>query len=315
MRGLLRGLRAGSGFEDSRLYQFVTTPVHPGNLMDMLFYFYLNINEHSRLYPVMSALLLALFALGWYVRRGAPKLLPRSVLMALAASTAAFLLSYPVHVVSAARQTVFIVPLVLVFLAAEGIDRFSGGKPRIAVLAVASATLFALLHPWLNEIVSVRTYSAAYGYISRLKGDVLLAGHPESLLTATIPVFSQRSVLVADDLRDQYELHLSSREAFSARRAALLAALYSDSPSKACALRSVYGVDYLVLEDRYFSQDHFAMLARSGFPLNEEISRAIAASPDPRGFYSYAKRRAAFSWKDAESGGVIFDLSLCGARP
>lgn len=313
--GALQGFSSRATFEDYKLYQFVASPIDPRSFKEMILYFFLNLNEHAFIYRLTSALLVLLFILGLLSDRSSPTMIPRSVRLVLAGSSVAFLALYPIHPVSASRQTVFILPISLVFLAAEGAHRLAGGRQRPALLAAASAAVLAALHPWLNEIISVRHYSAAYDYISTLRNVVVLAGHPRSGLTETIPIFCRKSVLLADDQRDQHGLFVAGGgSAFAAKRKALLSALYSDSPKKACELRLSYGVDYLVLEDRYYDEAYLAMLARSKFPMDMGIARIIADSPNPRGFYHYARRRASFTWKNGRSSGAIFDLSGCAER-
>ncbi|OGR45285.1 MAG: hypothetical protein A2X35_03300 [Elusimicrobia bacterium GWA2_61_42] len=309
--GVFRALGAGSGFEIDKLYQFVSAPVRPDSLWDLVTYFLLNFNEHGNFYPVMSALLLLVFLAGWCVKLGRPALLPASLKLSLAGSLGAFALLYLTHPVSASRQMVFIVPLVVVFLAAEGVYRLGGEKPRTLLVGVAAALVFGVLHPRLGLRESCRTFAPVYGYLSALPPDAIVAGHPDSDLLHTIPVFAKKQVFISDEHRDQYLFTLNRSADFTAMRAALVSALYSASPAAACALKAAYGVDYVALEDKFFTPEYLARAAASSFPLDAETARAAAKTADPLGFYNYARARPAFSWKNERSGGAVFALSSC----
>ncbi len=314
LSGLVRAFGGGSGFEIYKLYQFVRKPVNPGNPADMVAYFMLNINEHGYFYPVTSALLGLVFLAGLRVRSGLRTMIPTSVRATLAGSLAAFAVLYALHPVSASRQMVFIIPMTMVFLAADGLYRIGGGKSRTTLVAAVAGSIFAVLHLGIGLTTSCRTFGPVYDYLSALPKDTIVAGHPASVLLYTAPVFSRKQVFVSDEHRDQYILSLNRGSDFDAMRSSLLAALYSGSPDKACALRPAYGVNYIVLEDDFYTPEYLAQKAASASPRDVDIARVAAGSPDPRGFYHYARGHAAFSWKNARSGGVVFDLAGCGEK-
>lgn len=315
LAGLVRAFGAGSGFETYKQYQFVADPINLRNLADMFLYYVMNFNEHGRFYSIMSGLLGLVFVAGYLRKPGRPGMIPYSMKVTLAGCLAAFAALYVMHPVSASRQTIYIVPMLLVFLAVDGLCRLSGGKFRTAAVAAGAGAVFAVLCPYFGVTDSCRKFAPVYDYLSAAPADAIVAGHPVGVLLYTVPVFARKQVFVSDEYRDQYILNLEDGGAgFTAMRAALVSALYAGTPAEACALGPAYGVGYVVLEDQFFTPEYFARTAVSPFPQDADITRAVTGSSDPLGFYDYARKHPAFSWKNEESGGVVFDLSACGKK-
>ncbi|HCC49280.1 MAG TPA: hypothetical protein DEQ38_14370 [Elusimicrobia bacterium] len=306
--GIGRALQAGNGFEAYKLYQFVDRPLDTRNPLHLLAYFVLNLNEYGRLYPVMSALLALAAAAGALARPGW-LFLPVSVKLSLAGALAAFAALYVLHPVSASRQTVFAVPLALVFLAADGLRRLGRGRLRTLAVAAPAALLFAALYLRLGLRESFRDYAPAYDYLAALPRDAVVAGHPRSRLLMGVPIFARRQAFLIDEHRDQYLMYLHGGADFDARRAALVSALYSATPDGACALGPAYGVTHIVMEDGNYSREYLDWAPT--YPRETEISAIVAAAREPLGFYGHARKRAAFSWKSPRNSGLVFDLSEC----
>ena len=307
-----RALKAGTGFEESKLYQMVSAPLSLRDPMDAFLNFFLNINEHGKLYAIFTALLSGICVFSFFRSPGRPAMLPRSAPVMLAGSSIAFLLLYFIHPVSASRQMIFIVPLTLVFLASEALFRLAGKNTRPVVLIAVCAVLFAALHPRYNEILSCRDYRSAYEYLKRLPADALVAGYPGSMLVETVPVFAERTAFLADNHTDQRILLLREGDKVRGEREALLEALYSRTTEKAAELFSRYGVDYLILEKRYYSELFFGKIKNSRFPNDKYLAGILEREGEPAGFYDHACAHAEISWKNGQSEGCILDLRAAG---
>ncbi len=299
---------ASGTFQSSKLYQLVSAPLDTRSLSDIVPNFLLNVNEHGRLYSIFTFLLAALGAFGFLRLRKLPAMLPRAVPVLLAGAGAAFLVLYFIHPVSAARQATFIVPLALVFLAAEALEGLAGKSLRPSALAGICAALFFGLHPLFNEILSCGTYRPVYEYLERLKGDAVVAAYPRGLLAETIPVFAKKTAFFSDDFTDQQILLLKNRAEMGRRRSALLSALYSSNGDGALELAERYGADYLVFERRYYEPWFLEEIKNSKFFPDKELAGLLAGGLDPSVFYRSAREKAALAWKDDKSEGFLLDL-------
>lgn len=312
LKNVKQAVQAGSAFEVQKLYQMVDDPISPGNLSDAVLHFVLNLNEHGRLYALFTLLLILASAAGLLAARGRFPPLPRSVKPLLAGCGAAFLLLYPFHPVSASRQMVFVFPFSLVFLSAGGIMAVFKERFRAPAAAAVCAALFACLHPWLNETVSVRRYREVYGFIGSLPESSVIAGYPSSELIFTVPVFAVRRTLLSEENADQEMLLLGGLEKYSARKRALLEALYCARPGAAARLASEYGAGWLLFESKYYSWDFISGTRRSPFPADKELSGLLAAGAAPAACYAAARREAAFTWGKGGDEGFAVQL---GKKP
>lgn len=297
-----------SQFESAKFYNMVSSRLSSINPVDALGYFALNLNDHTRLYVILFCLLLLLCGLGLLVSPRRPRLMPRSVLCLLAGCSAAFVVIYPLHQVSAARQMVVIVPLALVFWASESLLLAAGGAGRAARAAAAFSALFLFLHPWFGETLSMRHYSKVYDFLAARPAGEISAGYPESWLMYTVPVFASRPVALWDMTFDQQMLFIRGPEEFFERRKDLLRALYCSAPGAKELLASKYRVDWLFLEKKYYEPEFLAAVAKADSPNDRSSAAVIAASPAPAECYRSLEASAAFAWKNGLTEGFAVPL-------
>lgn len=301
-------------FQISKLYQLASSPLNTLNPLDIVLNFLLDINEHGSLYSIFTFLLAAISAYGFLRHPKRPSMLPRAVPVMLTGAGAAFLVLYFIHPISASRQTTFIVPLALVFLAAEALTRPAGKNLKPAALAAICAALFIILHPLFNERLSCRAYQPVYEYLERVRGDAVIAAYPGGMLAETIPVFAKKTAFFSDDFVDQQILLLNNRDELQRKRRALLAALYSSTEAGALELSEFYGADYLAFERRYYKPAFLEKIKNSEFPPDKDLAGMLKGGTDPAAFYLYARERAAFTWKNEGSEGFILDLRSLGRK-
>ena len=297
---------ASGTFQGHKFFQMVSSPLHKRSLPDLVLNFLLNLNEHGRLYAIFTFLLAAAGVFGLLRSRKLPAMLPRSVPVMLAGAGAAFLALYFIHPISAARQTTFIVPLALVFLAAEALSGLERAKP--AALAAVCAGLFMALHPLFGEMLCCRTYRPAYDYLARVPGDASVAAYPGGMLAETIPVFAEKTAFFADDFTDQYSLLLKNGDEMRRRRQALLSALYSPGEAAMLELADRFGADYLVFERRFYEPAFLEEIRKSEALPDKDLEKLLESGTDPAAVYSRAREKAALTWADDKSEGFILDL-------
>lgn len=296
-------------FEAGKFYQMAASRLDAFNPVDMVANFILNLNEHGRLYIIFLPLAALLYGLGLMVRPGRPAMLPRSLPLLLAGCGSAFLALYPMHPVSASRQMVFLVPLFAVFLAAEGLYVWFGDRLRAAGVAAVCAALFAALHPVYGEVISMRGYSGAYSFLAGTPKDAVIAGYPESFLTASVPVFSARRSLVSADTTDQELLFITTPGEYFSRRLLAIRALYC-VPGAAEKLVSDYGVGWLLAEEKYYSEEFLSRAAASAVPADREAAESLVHGPGAAACYSRHRGSAAYAWP----GGAIVQVKAGGRR-
>jgi|GEM_PF-1837662 len=294
-------------FESDKFYQMVPAALDPFNPADALANFVLNFNEHGTLYVIFTALLAGVYGLGLLVAPRRPAMLPRSVLVLLAGGGAAFALLYPLHPVTASRQLVFVLPLALVFLAAEGLAAIFGGRLKTAAVGAACAVLFVCLHPFFNKTQSLRGYSGVYAFLAAQPRGSAVAGYPESDLVFTAPVFASQPAVLSAGTADQEVLFFRSPADYAQRRRTLLQALYCADPAAEGRL-SGYGARWLLLEKKYYSPVFLSGLRTSPRPADAAAAEVLAAGAAPESCYSRWARRAVFSW-EAGGGGVAVPLA------
>lgn len=287
-------------------------PVDFGSPRDLVVYFILNLNEHGDLFHVTAGLLVLLAAAGLLRSRALP-VLPRFVPLMLCGGAAAFALLYPMHPVIASRQLVLLLPLTLLFLAADGALRLPWTLFRPAPLAASAALVFVCLHPFLNEMISLRRYAGVYDFLSSRPG-AAAAGYPRSELSWTVPVFTPLRTLASSETEEQEQMFVATEAEIKARRRTLLEALYCIRPGARVELAGRYGVDWLIFQKRYYAGSFLYSERVSGTPYAEALSDALARSGDPEACYASARDGAAFAWDDPDGGGFLLDLRG-GRRP
>lgn len=293
-------------FESDKLHQMVPAALDPYNPLDALPNFILNFNEHGTLYIIIVALLAAVYALGVLVQPRRPAMLPRSISLLLAGCGTAFTALYPMHPVTASRQLVFVIPLALVFLAAEGVMTIFEERFRPAAAALLCAALFTGLHPFFNRISNMRQYAGVYEFLAaRPRGEVV-AGHPESELVFTAPVFASQPALLSDGTADQELLFFRSPATYADRKETLLKALYCSDPAAEGRLAG-YGVRWMLLEKRYYSPEFLSDL--KSYNRLSDAAAVAAGGAELEKCYTRWAGRAVFSWRDAGGGGLAVPLT------
>lgn len=238
----------GAGAFSYKLTGFMGEPVLPGNPLHLAVYYFLNANEHSRLYVVLLAALAAASALGWRaagwrapeaVRRAAPPLAPFLV---------SFALVYPFSPLMASRETVFAVPYLLCAGAAAWAEA-ALGRARLGAAALGAAALFAVGQPYLNEVEDMTPYTGLYEELRALPKDAMIAADPAGSLPGGIPYYSGRQVFY-NDITAEVLSAAAPLERKEAMRAAEAAAVCAADPSAAAAFAAAAGVTHFLVEPR-----------------------------------------------------------------
>lgn len=219
----------------------------PGDPLYRLFCFFVNLNEHSKLYAAVLVLFLAAPAAAFF-RRGKAvfSVLLEKGLAPLSMFFLSFAVLYPVSPLFASREVVFAFPFALTLLFADNVFFLLGGKRLIAAAAVL-ALLFAAGHPFLNDISDLSRYGGVYSHISGLPKSTVLAGAPDSALSAGIPFYAQRWVVYNDHTPGVLSMLAPDLDQAALRRS-LLEAMCSWEPAAAFNFAREQGVDYFVVE-------------------------------------------------------------------
>jgi len=292
--------------QNYKFSQLVSSPLDPRSPLVMFLYFVLNFNEHGRLYPLMFTLLAATAAAGFLKSPGCPKFLPKAFKPILTGSATAFAVLYFIHPVMASRQFVFVIPLLLVFLSAEGLERLTGPEYRFPALATI-VLLFICLNPFLTEVRNCRHYMSAYNYLSATKTDSVIAAYPDSMLAETIPIFSKRESFLGYS-QDDLQVITHGSDGFETRATDLLRALYLGEKQMK-EFSEYYGVDYLVLEREYYDESYMKQIKTSPQPQHLRLIKVLnETTENPENIYQKAKGMAVFSWTSNDKEGFIVDL-------
>lgn len=300
--------------EASKFSQFFAAPSDPNSPLDIFLNFVLNINEHGRFYALMLTLLAAIAAAGFLKLFGRMEFLPKAFAPLLAGSMAAFAILYGVNPASASRQFVFVIPLLLVFLAAEGLERLTGARYRFPALA-AIITLFVCANPFLTELQNCGRYRSVYDYLSATAPGTVIAAYPDGMLAATIPIFPRRESFLSYQ-HDDLQILTHGPDGYEKRAADLLAALYLGK-GRMEKFSEDYGVDYLVMEREYYDRSFLEWVKTSALPNSLRLQKVLKeASGDPNAIYTKAGEMADFSWKAGGKEGLVINLhKLQGPAP
>lgn len=300
--------------EASKFFQFVAAPSDPRSPLDIFLNFVLNINEHGRFYALTLTLLAAIAAAGFLKRFGRAEFLPRAFAPLLAGSTASFAILYGVNPASASRQFVFVIPLLLVFLAAEGLERLTGARYRFQALAVI-ITLFVCANPFFTELQNCKRYRHVYDYLSATAPGAVIAAYPAGILADTIPIFPKRESFLSYQ-HDDLQILTHGPDEYEKRAAALLAALYQGK-GRMEKFSKDYGVDYLVMEKEYYDRYFLEWVKTSALPNSIRLQKVLeGASGDQDAIYTKAGEIADFSWKAGGKEGLVINLhKLQGPAP
>ncbi len=312
LKGITGALSSGN-YQNSKLTQFVSAPVNPASPKDILFHFILNLNEHGRAYAAATGLLAAVAAWGLAVKRAAPlRLVPRTVVLLFSGAAAAFVPLYLIHPVSASRQLIFTLPLLLVFLASASLKSLFPAGFSFRNAALPGALVSLSLSLFLPQVTDFTPYRPGYSRLAEAPAGSVVASDPAGDFAAGLEVFSPARPYLSDQLDDLY-IFTYGRQAFEERRAGLLKALYASSPCPMLELAADRGIDYAAVQEDRYSEDFFARVRRSSFPEDVPVREALAAEKDPRGFLRFARAHPAFSWKNGSGKFLLVDLKTPAA--
>lgn len=219
----------------------------PFNPLHMLLYFALNINEHSRLYPLVILLFSGTAAAVYFSRgREAFLALRAKGLEPLLLFFLSFAVLYPINPVYASRQIVFALPFALALLFSESAP-FCFPEFRPARLAAALALLFAAGHPFLNDIEDFSPYSGLYSHVSGLPKGALIAAAPDSPAAAGLPFFAGRRVFYSKAMANMFSMTHPDMDR-AAAVGGLMRALCSKDPEAPARFAAENGIGYYLVE-------------------------------------------------------------------
>jgi len=241
-------------FSQYKFTQAVPGPLDPRSPSDIILYFILNLNEYTPQYKYMCAIFIIFSALFLIFKRRAALRLPWQIWLILAASAAGFVSIYPLQPVSASRQLIFTLPLLLVFLVSFNLSDTLGRSARLELLLFPFMLLLLFFNPRYNALLDQRGYKPAYDYIERLPEGVMIAGFPAGVFTQSVPLFAKRQLFFMDETREPLIFFYPERE-LAARRQELISALYADSKKKVTDFIARHKIDYFLLESRYYGKE------------------------------------------------------------
>ncbi|NTV28944.1 MAG: hypothetical protein HGA80_02565 [Candidatus Omnitrophica bacterium] len=236
-----------------KLYQNIPTPVHMNDPVSVILYYVFNFHEHSQLYRYLtSLLLLSVLVIVFKVQKWWE--LPRTVWFMIAGAVASFIFILPFHATSASRQFVFTMPLFLFIFCVFNLYKVLHNKQlRPALWLVGVIPVFLFAHIVWNDIQSFRTFKPVYDYLAGLPKDILIAGVTKSPLVRTTPFFARSPVYFAEKYRDAWRFFFSP-EFISERRKSEIEVMYAASLKDVKEFIDKTGVDYFIVESRYYDE-------------------------------------------------------------
>jgi len=287
----------------------VKTPINPGSLPQIILFFILNMNEHSRLYFYLTLFFLVFNLIIAFVRQRLTSKfkLPRPIGIMLLSSSISFLAIYPFHPFIASRQFIFIVPLFLVFLFSLNFYEIIKYKLRPHIFLAFIIICFLILHPLYNDVKDYKKYKPLYDYIENLPTGILVAGNPKSDLTRTIPFFSKRAIFLSDKLSFTDRFTYSEEESIK-RRKQLIEALYADSWNPINEFISQYKIDYFVLEDIYYDPSFLNFLNNLVYPSDKILYNFLKEKMYQKNFLLLEFAKKNYDFKCYVNGHEVFIL-------
>ncbi len=269
--------------------------------------FVLNFNEHSALYRLVTAALIVLSL--WILIRGGRggRWLPRSLGVLMFASFLSFAAIFPFHATSASRQLVFSLPFLLIFFTTAHLLRAAGARLRPTFVLLPMACFFMIAHPFFNDVCSFRQYAPVYDYVEQLPKGAVLAGYPGSRLATSVPFFAKRQVFYCDEFRDQLFLFLHHRK-LQEQRARLVEALYTDSVRSLQDFVRTTGVDYFIVESRYYDLSLISRLRHSVSPYDQWTYDYLKKGRDPASAFLWRLAREQAVFELTDEGGTAYLL-------
>jgi len=292
-----------------RSYKYVVdiaNTVNMHNPIDILRYFILNFNEHSRLYIIFTNFFIIASLFIVFFRKAASLRMPKAIWLMLLGSILGFIMVYPVNSVLASRQFMFTLPLFLVFFVTINIssiiERF---KIKSFLLLMPIVLIFVVLHPFYNNAnLNYKKYKPLYDYIDHLPKSVVIAGFPNSQFIESIPLFSKRQIFHADGM-DDISIMTYGGTGFKTRRKDLILALYASSLKKIKDFVCQYSIDYFVIEDYMYKDGVINSYKRPSFPRMEE-GYSIIANDISKNYFLSGFIKENYNFKQEIDRGAVY---------
>lgn len=275
------------------------------NPKHILLFFIFNLNEHSKLYVYFTKFFLALCLFISIVRKKKAFNLPKPVWIIMLGSILGFLLTYPIHPVSASKQFVFSMPLFLVFFISVNLSPVINNKIKTDIFLISIMSIFLILHPKFNDMHGCRKYKQLYDYVGALPKDVVMAGHPESLFIKTIPFFSKRTIFFADEFSDLSLVAYDYRE-IQNKRDILIKAIYSDSLDEMKNLALKYNIDYFIIESSFYQGSFIDSLKNSLSLFDQQAYGYIQRKNNKNNFITFQFAKKDYDFKFSVENNDIF---------
>ena len=294
--------------QDYKYSQGADVPINPHNPFHILWYFVLNMNEHTMQYVFFtkSFIILALFFTIFRNKKAFQ--LPKQIWIMLLASALSFLIIYPIHPTSASRQFVFTIPLFLVFFSTINISNIMKERLNAFFILLPLALLFIILHPIYNATLSTRKYKPIYDYIGNLPKDTMIAGYPSSLLVESLPLFSKRTIFFADKLRD-LSLFVYEPQELKRMRKRLIEIIYTDSQDKLDSFISDYKIDYFVIESYLYENSFINLLNNSMRQYEHKVYSVIKSEQHQNDYLLLRLAQEYYDFKLYQDGNYIYILN------
>ena len=281
-------------FGNYKYSQALATPINPKNILHILFYFILNLNEHSLLYRYLTIGFLFLSA-GFIIFRYKKAFsIPDELYVILISSFLGFFILYPFNLFGAGRQLVFTIPLVLIFFIAGNFFQVIKKKFSLVFGTLIPILFFIGAHPFLNNLSDYKKYTPIYNYLKKLPPAVNLAGMPQkSDLISTIPLYTKRSIFFSDNLYPMWLLLSQDPLLLQEKRFELLKVLYTNSFPQIKSFITRYQLNYFIIEEYFYSPEFLKNLKPSPFKEERELYQLIKNSKNPL-LLSLAKENSEF---------------------
>ncbi len=138
--------------------------------------------------------------------------------------------------------------LFLIFFISSRINKFNFDLKKLILI---SLLLFLIFVPHLRRDLTICQDQDIYNFISTLPKDSLIAGYPKDL--DCIPLFSQRSVLINDELNIPFAKNYY--EKIKVRLIDLFSAYYSDKETDIKELCKEYNLTHILVNKERFSNN------------------------------------------------------------
>jgi hypothetical protein len=226
----------------------------PGTFFYLLTHGIFNCNEHGKLYGYVTIFLLASCLALLFLNKKGNRAFPKRLLLLLASGFLAFLILVPFDFVSASRQLVFIVPLILVTFVSVHMDMLLSGKKWKLVFITSALAIFLIFSRPMGPLINFGIYAPIYKILSVMPTDSLIAGHPESQLIASIPFFAKRPVFYSDKLEVYKKIFYGNACLADKKRKKMLLLYFSPKTYVFKTTLLENRINYIILEEKYFDR-------------------------------------------------------------